>query len=265
MERFFFTLALWLAAWIGLSAQPSTWPLELQVRVDGRCRPVYDHGGRNYIEAVRGCEYSLVLINHSNRRLAVALAVDGLNTIDARHTEARRAQKWVVGPYQTVEISGWQVSSERARRFYFTTEEDSYGAALGKTQNLGVISAVVYREQPPCVEAETVRPGAPAASPGAAGQPESSTRADRKSSLEKRECDESAKDFAATGMGDAMGHRVERIHMELEKNPCQSIRLRYEFREALVRLGVFPRSEDRLERRERAHGFESQAWCPEPR
>ena len=84
-------------------------------------------------------------------RVAVALSVDGLNSIDAKHTTAWNASKWVVGPYQTIRIGGWQMSSERARRFYFTTERDSYAAKLGQTANLGLISAVFFREQTPVV------------------------------------------------------------------------------------------------------------------
>jgi len=41
-----------------------------------------------------------------------------------------------------------QSSSRReARRFEFTTEERLYGQALGKTANLGVISAVFFKER----------------------------------------------------------------------------------------------------------------------
>src|SRR5207253_10868321 len=50
---------------------------------------------------------------------------DGLNTIDARHTGAWDAHKWVIEPYGTIYVRGWQMSSENARRFYFTSERDS--------------------------------------------------------------------------------------------------------------------------------------------
>jgi hypothetical protein len=267
MERFFFTLSLWLACLLGLFAHaPSQWPLELQVRVDGRCRPVYSQDGRFYIEALKGREYSLLLVNHSDRRLAVALSVDGLNTIDARHTEARRAMKWVIEPYATVEISGWQVSSARARHFYFTTEADSYGAALGQTQNLGIISAVVFREKvQPIREVEAPRGASPAPSGASRSRPEAKGSSVPTSNLERQECDKKTKDFAATGMGDSLEHRVERVRMELEPTPCQTVNLRYEYRDSLVRLGVLPGADDRLDRRERARGFEPDAWCPEPR
>ena len=120
---------------------------ELDVIVDGRPLAEYYARGRTYVEALQGAEYELRVRNASPDRVAVALSVDGLNTIDARHTSAWNASKWVIEPYQTITISGWQMSSERARRFYFTNERDSYGAKLGQTANLGVISAVFFKER----------------------------------------------------------------------------------------------------------------------
>src|SRR5215213_9342707 len=120
---------------------------ELDVVVNGRPLTEYYARGRTYVEALHGAEYELRMRNNSAERVAVALSVDGLNTIDARHTSAWNASKWVIEPYQTITISGWQMSSERARRFYFTNERDSYGAKLGQTANLGVISAVFFRER----------------------------------------------------------------------------------------------------------------------
>src|SRR5918993_2730283 len=107
----------------------------------------YAHHGRWYVEAIKGREYAIRLRNPYGVRVAVALSVDGLNTIDARQTTAADARKWVLNPYETVTISGWQTSRTEARRFEFTTEEHSYGQALGKTANLGVISAVFFKER----------------------------------------------------------------------------------------------------------------------
>src|SRR5215210_3871188 len=122
---------------------------QIEVLVNGRPLAEYYARGRTYIEALHGAEYEVRLRNSSADRVAVALSVDGLNSIDARHTSAWNASKWVIEPYQTITISGWQMSSDRARRFYFTNERDSYGAKLGQTANLGVISAVFFRERRP--------------------------------------------------------------------------------------------------------------------
>ena len=101
----------------------------------------------------------------------MALSVDGLNTIDARETTAADARKWVLGPYETVTISGWQTSQIEARRFEFTTEARSYGQALGKTANLGVISAVFFKERVPTIMRDTLNDdsGPPDAGPAVVG------------------------------------------------------------------------------------------------
>jgi hypothetical protein len=66
-----------------------------------------------------------------------------------RGTPAWDAGKWVIYPYETLTISGWQVGPERARRFYFTNEHDAYSTRIGRPGDFGVISAVFYRERLP--------------------------------------------------------------------------------------------------------------------
>ncbi|HUO84940.1 MAG TPA: hypothetical protein VM534_07500, partial [Thermoanaerobaculia bacterium] len=161
------------------------------------------------------------------------------------------------------EISGWQVSEKSARRFLFTGERSSYGAALGQTENLGVIEAIWFRERRPRFTPRLQ--GRDSADPGGRSKSEASgesrERAASAPQVEGQSADTSD-DYAATGMGDRMRHGVERVHLELESTPLASVRLRYEFRPQLVELGIFP---DRLtvrDRRGRARGFDG--WCPEP-
>src|SRR6266550_5856313 len=122
---------------------------EVQILVNGRPLEEYHARGKSYVEAIERAEYEVIVRNPLPFRVAVALSVDGLNTIDARRTTAWNASKWVIEPNGTISISGWQMSSERARRFYFTSEQDSYAAKLGQTANLGVVSAVFFRELRP--------------------------------------------------------------------------------------------------------------------
>ena len=129
----------------------------IDILVNGVPQKHYEHQGRWYVEALKGREYAIRLRNPYPVRVAVALSVDGLNTIDARHTTAGDARKWVIEPYQTITISGWQVNSAEARRFEFTTEARSYGQALGQTANLGVISAVFFKERAAVMSRESLR------------------------------------------------------------------------------------------------------------
>ena len=200
---------------------------QLEVVVNGRSLPEYYARGRTYVEALTGAEYELQLRNDSSDRVAVALSVDGLNTIDARHTSAWNASKWVIEPYQTITISGWQMSSERARRFYFTNERDSYGAKLGQTANLGVISAVFFRERSRPV---TITPREYPITRDKMEAPQSAKRAD----------DETA----ATGIGRNVRNDVRMIDMDLDSRSVAEVTIRYEYRRS----------------REDSRGF-----CPEPR
>ncbi len=155
-------------------------PYSMEVLVDGVPLPEYVARSNRYIEAREGCEYSIRLTNRTAGRIAIALSVDGLNSIDAKTTTARDASKWILGPYETITLDGWQTSSSTARRFYFTTEQDSYGAWLGKTRNLGVISAAVFREKvrkpSPVYRPSVEKNGRPLGRDGSGEAPRSSTR-----------------------------------------------------------------------------------------
>jgi hypothetical protein len=235
----------------------------VDILVDGAPQPRYAHEGRWYVEARKGREYAIRLRNPFGVRVAVALSVDGLNTIDARETTAADARKWVLGPYETVTISGWQTSQLEARRFEFTTEAGSYGQALGKTANLGVISAVFFKERMPPLRSDisSDNAGHRAPAPQASAPAEQSAAAAAPAGADNKTRDE----YAATGMGRRTGHVVAQVWLDLEDVPAQTVNIRYEFHPQLVRLGILPPAptSDPLQRRERAHGFEP-GFCPEP-
>ena len=242
---------------------PASGGFDLTVVVDGAPRAEYAHDGTVYIEAVRGASFGLRLTNPTPYRVAVALSVDGLNTIDARHTDPRSAAKWILEPYESTVISGWQVNDRVARAFYFTGERHSYGAALGQTNNLGVIEAVWFRERQPLnawrerdrEESSAPRPAPAGAAAGSAAPAPPPMKQQAESGL--------SDDYAATGMGRRTDHHVEMVDIDLEDHPVASTRIRYEFHTQLVKLGVLPEHVSPLERRESARGFG--AWCPEPK
>ena len=244
---------------------------EVEVLVNGRRQAEYHARGRVYVEALKGAEYELRVRNPLPYRVAVALSVDGLNTIDARRTSAWNASKWVIEPYATITISGWQMSTQRARRFYFTSEQDSYGAKLGQTANLGVISAVFFRE---------IRPTPIPITPSPRRRPpydEEPQRHERSDAPSTGSGELSAKqgtirptpdeDYAATGIGRSVHNDVRWVNMDLESRAVAQLTIRYEYYPALVRLGIVPRTyspRDVLSNRERATGFEDRRFSPEP-
>ena len=320
-------VALWLVLALGvlLSGGASTpslalasGPCTMELLVDGRPGPEYLARDKTYIEALAGREYAVRLTIRTDRRIAVALSVDGLNSIDAKVTSADGASKWILGPYQSLTIDGWQTSAQTARKFFFTSESRSYGAWLGKTRNLGVVAAAVFREKlpplpKPCGDhlpcpysggrdnedsrarkpvrqrADADAQDAPAAPPAAnapadpsLAEPDREARAEARDQLEALGYSESLKDerrdgnkralsdeLAATGIGRELEHRVVRVPFDAEGHPAALMEVRYEYRNALVKLGVLPCAQeygcgDRLAQRERAHGFTDGGFAPDP-
>jgi len=251
----------------------------VEVLIHGRPLAEYAARGRRYVEALENAEYELRIHNSLGSRVAVALAVDGLNSIDARHTSAWDAHKWVIGPYGTIHVRGWQMSSENARRFYFTTERDSYAAKLGQASNLGLITAVFFRERrpitimpvtpserrPPYKEEDRIRDPRSAPEPGTAGE-SSRNEGGRDAAKSAPSYPPPDDESAATGIGRSVRNDVQWVKMDLDSRPAGEITIRYEYRASLVRLGIIPRDYPRpnvLDRRERAQGFEPR-YCPQP-
>ena len=242
---------------------------EVDVLVNGRPLEEYYVRNRVYIEAQKGAEYEIRIRNPLPVRVAVALSVDGLNSIDARRTSAWNASKWVIRPYETIVVGGWQMSSERARRFYFTTEDDSYAAKLGQRTNLGLVSAVFFRERAP-------RPVTILPPPRPRYEDRTGKRSEAPAAAEERRVDKERsgaisslpdEDYAATGIGRSVHNDVRWVQMELDSGAVGEVAIRYEYYSALVRLGVRPRQPLRpepLPRRERATGFEDRRFSPEP-
>ena len=222
---------------------------DVQVLVGGRPLPQEIVRGERHLEALLGTEYELRLTNPLSDRVAVAVFVDGLNVIDARHTTPWDASKWVIHPHGTLSLSGWQVGSERARRFYFTTEREAYATRIGRPGDFGVISAVFYRERHPVSEILPRRravpergdsaghaEGAPAAGAvarSAPGQESGLARGRRTPSWPYG-------GRAATGIGRSVLSEVREVSMELEPDPVADVTLRYEFRPLVPRPLVVP-------------------------
>ncbi len=116
-------------------------------------KPESARNGRPFITASQGENYSVRLYNPLPVRVAVNLSVDGVNSITGKPSGIEDGEKWMIDPYSSVTIPGWQVSSGEARRFFFTDKPKSYakwrGDALGKdlSANCGVIGAAFFWNQ----------------------------------------------------------------------------------------------------------------------
>jgi hypothetical protein len=240
----------------------------MEVLVDGRPMATYAASGTTYVEAVKGHDYAIRLSNRTGERIGVALSVDGLNVIDAKHTTAREGRKWILDPWQTIVLTGWQTSTSTARRFVFTTEARSYGAWLGRTSDLGTISAAFFRERP---RADMPAPPAPIAPFSGrlkddADSPREEAGGAAGAEPQRKSMAAPSDELAATGIGGEVPHRVTQVDFDEQDAPSAVVGVRYEFHDALVKLGVIRGNEDdaALARRERAHGFEDSGFAPDP-
>lgn len=269
----------------------SSGPYSMDVIVNGRDAREYYGRGTTYVEARQGQEYEIRLSNHTGERVAVALAVDGLNTIDAKHTSAQAARKWILAPYQTITVHGWQTSSSTARSFYFTSESGSYGAWMGDTRNLGNISAAFFREirpQEPVYmtpqpyyrgydedsnelsrgdarnKSEAAAKSAPSAGTGAMRN--SAPSASAESSARQMAPQAPRDELAATGIGRETRNDVYTTTFRAESAPSGVVTVRYEYRNKLIELGVLPRPyrPDPMVRRENSSGFSDYGYAPDP-
>jgi hypothetical protein len=244
----------------------------VSVLVDGVAAPEYAARGRIYIEALKGKEFTIRLSNPTCERVAVALSVDGRNVVDAARTTPLAATKWILAPYQTAEIPGWQVSGQTSRKFFFTDTSHSYAKWLGDTANMGTIEAVFFRERPrPPIYADKDesrgRPETAQAPSNADG--ERAAGADGKLSGARDETAppssarrKAAESSAATGIGRETSFPVQWTAFDEDPRSAARVAIRYEFHEQLVRLGVLPREDD-LYARENASGFEHR-YAPDP-
>jgi hypothetical protein len=117
-------------------------------RTSNRELPVYWRDGRAYIAGQPGNEYQVRVRNVAGEDLLTVVSVDGVNVITGE--SARTTQSgYVLGSYQSMDVSGWRKSMHDTAAFYFTTLPDSYAARTGRPDDVGVIGVALYKRKPP--------------------------------------------------------------------------------------------------------------------
>lgn len=196
--------------------------------------PVHTHDGQRYIEGQPGRRYAVRLTNRTGARVLAVLSVDGINAVSGQTADPSQAG-YVLGPYQSTDITGWRKSLEEVAAFQFAPLTESYAARTGRAGNVGVIGIAVFHER-------HVIPPPPAIADGALpAHAESKTRgASRESSQAMR-----APAPVAQSIGTAHGQREQshanRTRFErASRHPAEVASLRYDRRENLIALGVIP-------------------------
>jgi len=186
-------------------------------------------GGKPFVTAVKGERYAVRLTNPLPVRVAVNLTVDGLNSIDGKPCGVSDGHKWIIEPYSTVTIPGWQVSGNDARRFFFTDKPKSYakwqGDRMGRdlSANCGVIGAAFfwsqkdldryYEEHPVYRDSERPLPYSSRRSK-AAGLASAPSCAERET-LDA--CEKGGNEKAGTGMGERESHPTVQVRFHYDR------------------------------------------------
>jgi len=245
----------------------------VSVELHGRRATLYpapDASGRYYVEARKGCRYSVALANRTGERVGVVLTVDGLNAISGDR-DAGRGRMYVLDPWQSTTVQGWRTSLEEVRQFTFVDERASYAARSDKAnEKMGWIEIAAYRERRAFVRSfprsERPRHPGPLESEGdpagrSAAPANEPARDSAEAAAPQARGKAEARAYPGTGWGDRAHDPVVLVSFDPESEPSERVTLRYEYRPALVALGILPRRvppRDRLWERERAEAGFSQ-------
>jgi hypothetical protein len=183
---------------------------------------------KQYLEAMRGENYGIVIHNMTPERIGVVIAVDGRNIISGKRSDLKNTEAmYIVNSYEQGEYDGWRTASDKVHKFYFTDIADSYAMrTFGDSTAMGIIAVAVYREKeqlkPLCEQERRVyRPSAPAAERSAQG----------KAGIARDE-------RAGTGFGDEHYSPTIRVAFEPASTPIQKTLIKYEWREVLCKKGI---------------------------
>jgi hypothetical protein len=197
--------------------------------------PEIRKNGKPWLQVQPGAEYSIVINNPLPVRVAVAVTIDGLNTIDGSRTTPDKASKWMIDANSSITLRGWQTDQGSLRRFVFTVENRSYAEWKGKrdrknyTRNLGVIGVAFFWNSAEL--RETLRPPEPFYSnrwsPEKRSQSAAPSIAD-----DKEQTATQSKQRAGTGMGDREHNDVYEVSFHYDTGMYRSrdvLAIYYEF------------------------------------
>lgn len=105
------------------------------------------HRGKTWVEGVCNARYSVRITNHTGRRVEVVVSVDGRDVIDGEPADYVSKRGYLLGPYESYDISGFRTSHDTTAAFRFSSVADSYAARRGDSRNVGVIGAAFFPER----------------------------------------------------------------------------------------------------------------------
>ncbi|MBX7144516.1 MAG: hypothetical protein K1X79_08715 [Oligoflexia bacterium] len=224
------------------------WCFEANIISSGSLGDYGEFGGSSegsLIQVREGQEYSIVVRNPMPVRVAAAVTVDGLNIIDGKRSTPADAQKWIIEPYSSITLRGWQTSDSNLRRFVFTRDSQSYAQWKGRrdhrdySPNLGMIGVAFFwnsselemalRPQWPEIGTDEALSAEALKAAPSAGNTDALMR---------------QRERAATGMGHNESNQVTRVNFYYDSgmySPDEALIIHYEFHDHSPRPLPFDR------------------------
>lgn len=195
--------------------------------------PTHPYRNERWVAGIPGHRYSVRMTNTTGQRVLVVLSVDGVNAVNGQTAHPSQAG-YVLGPWESAEITGWRKSLDDVAQFVFTDIGDSYAARTGRPDNVGVIGVAVFRESTP-------RPRPLPLPPIARGGTHDAAPAAR------QQAESASADVMATRQGIGTGHGQrewapvgQTTFVRTTRQPVQITQLRYDDSHRLIARGVIP-------------------------
>jgi len=106
------------------------------------------HNGATYLPVETGREFEITLHNHTHKRVAAVISVDGLSVMtgeDAAHDNSG----YVIPAHDSTTVRGWRRGDSEVASFEIREPGGSYAEKTGRPKNVGVIGVVFYPEKEP--------------------------------------------------------------------------------------------------------------------
>jgi hypothetical protein len=207
---------------------PPYFPVSLSVQSDNQGKlaefPLNTDAShyRAYIQAMPNDRYRLRVVNNSNQRVGLVIAVDGRNIISGKQSWlANNERMYILNPHDSADYEGWRTGTNQTNRFYFTEAANSYAAAWGDNSAMGVIAMAVYAERP---------------------RPEVYNRAEisTDSAVAAKSAASAPARSAGTGYGESTYSPSVSVAFDPSPEPMEKLFLKYEWRETLCSKGILP-------------------------
>jgi len=127
-------------------------PFEIEIVVDDTVRKPKKVRGKYLVELNPGEEYAVYIKNGADQPVAVALYVDGVNSIDKQRREPdalESGRHWSLPKDYTMNVAGWytidsKLKTQQANKFEIVERDQSVAAQKGFEENIGMITAIFY-------------------------------------------------------------------------------------------------------------------------